>query len=592
MELIKRRLEALRTWMKQNNIDAYVVPSTDPHDGEYVPQHWEARKWISGFTGSAGTFVITGKGAALWTDSRYFIQAEQQLQGSGIQLMKDGIEGTPTIAESLSDELEKGSNVGFDGWCCTSCDFIPAGLNAVATSDPFDTLWEDRPELPLCPIAIQPLRFAGETAENKIRRIREILKDRNADATILTRLDDIAWTLNLRGDDVHCNPVFISYLVITQDKANLFVDTRKISDEVKEYLKNCGVECFEYSDFNKFDLHLPADQLTSFCLDGSCNYSILNFIRNESANFCLLNGDNSPIVPALKAVKTQAEQDGFRNAMLRDGVALVKFEMWLEKNIQGGKLTEISIDQKLTSLRAEQDLFKGISFDTIAAYQAHGAIVHYEATPETDVEIKPEGLLLIDSGAQYQDGTTDITRTYALGDITDEQKRDYTLVLKGHIALSSAVFPEGTCGTQLDVLARLAMWKCGINYLHGTGHGVGSYLNVHEGPHQIRMNYKPAILKAGMTVTDEPGIYKKDKYGIRIENTLLITEDKETEFGKFLKFEPLTLCPIDKKPIATEMLTADEIEWLNCYHKTVYNKLAPLLNDVEKAWLANATSKI
>ena len=294
----------------------------------------------------------------------------------------------------------------------------------------------------------------------------------------------------------------------------------------------------------------------------------------------------------MKAVKTKQEQDGFHNAMLRDGVALVQFEMWLEENVANGNLTEISIDERLTSLRAEQDLFKGISFDTIAAYQSHGAIVHYEATPETDAEIKPEGLLLIDSGAQYQDGTTDITRTYALGEVTDEQKRDYTLVLKGHIALSSAVFPEGTCGTQLDVLARSAMWKYGINYLHGTGHGVGSYLNVHEGPHQIRMNHMPAVLKAEMTVTDEPGIYKKDKYGIRIENTLLITDDRETEFGKFLKFEPLTLCPIDKKPIVREMLTADEIEWINNYHKTVYDKLAPLLNDEEKAWLANATSKI
>ena len=592
MELIKRRLEALRSWMKKNEIDAFVVPSTDPHDGEYVPQHWEARKWISGFTGSAGTFVITISNAAVWTDSRYFIQAEQQLKGTGIRLMKAGLDSTPTIAEYLAKELKPGSNVGFDGWCCTSCDFIPSSLNAVATSDPFDTIWEGRPELPLDQVAIQPLDFAGESAESKISRIRTVLKERGADATVLTRLDDIAWTLNLRGNDVHCNPVFISYLVISQSKANLFIDKRKITGEVESYLAKCGVECYEYADFLNFDLHLPTDRLTSFCLDGSCNYAVRDYITNISADFCLLRGDNSPIVPPMKAVKTKQEQDGFRNAMLRDGVALVRFEMWLEENVANGNLTEISIDEKLTSLRAGQDLFKGISFDTIAAYQSHGAIVHYEATPETDAEIKPEGLLLIDSGAQYQDGTTDITRTYALGEVTDEQKRDYTLVLKGHIALSSAVFPEGTCGTQLDVLARSAMWKYGINYLHGTGHGVGSYLNVHEGPHQIRMNHMPAVLKAGMTVTDEPGIYKKDKYGIRIENTLLITDDRETEFGKFLKFEPLTLCPIDKKPIVREMLNDDEIEWINNYHKTVYDKLAPLLNDEEKAWLANATSKI
>lgn len=416
--------------------------------------------------------------------------------------------------------------------------------------------------------------FAGETAVSKIARVRKALRGVHADGMLVSALDDIAWTLNLRGTDVHCNPVFVSYLLIASDKVSLFVDEAKLTGEIHAYLQEAGISVYNY---NKVEEGLKQYAEYNILLDGNeTSYHLWKTVKCQE-----IISQNSPI-PAMKAVKSEAEIAGYRRAMVRDGVAMVKFLKWLLPAVEAGGETEISIDKKLTALRAEQDLFRDISFDTIAGYQEHGAIVHYEASPETDIPLKPEGLLLLDSGAQYQDATTDLTRTIALGPVTDEMKHIYTLVLKGHIQLELAKFPDGASGTQLDALARECMWREGLNFLHGTGHGVGSYLNVHEGPHQVRMEYMPAPLRAGMTLTDEPGLYLAGKFGVRIENTVLIQDYKETEFGKFLQIESLTLCPIDTTPIDVEMLLPEEIAWLNDYHAEVYARLAPHLDEEEK----------
>lgn len=591
--IIEKRLAALREVMKQESIDAFIFPSTDPHNGEYVPEHWEGRKWISGFNGSAGTAVVTMNAAALWTDSRYFLAAAEQLEGTEFKLMKERVEGTPSIIKWLGLKLSFVSSpvVGVDGMVNSEASVaeLVAGLRAeggitVRTNfDPLERIWTDRPPVPQNKISIHPLEYAGETCASKLARIRARLKDMHACGMLAAALDDIAWTLNLRGTDVHCNPVFVSYLLITPERATLFVDDSKLDDSVREYLKGEGVDTDNY---NKVKDALAAYSEYNILLDPcEINHTLFSAVRCEKVT------QPSPI-PYMKAVKNSAETEGFRRAMLRDGVALVKFLRWLKPAVEAGGETEISVDRKLTSLRAEQKLFKDISFDTIAAYQEHGAVVHYEATPETDVPLRPEGLILIDSGAQYLDGTTDITRTIALGDVTEEQKLVYTLVLKGHIQLEICKFPRGASGTQLDALARKDMWRYGFNYMHGTGHGVGSYLNVHEGPHQIRMEYKPAPLVEGMTVTDEPGIYLAGRFGVRIENTLLIVPYRDTEFGSFLGFESLTLCPIDLAPVKKEMLLPEEKEWLNAYHRTVYDRLSPHLEDEDREWLASACAEI
>lgn len=591
--IIEKRLAALREVMKQESIDAFIFPSTDPHNGEYVPEHWEGRKWISGFNGSAGTAVVTMNAAALWTDSRYFLAAAEQLEGTEFKLMKERVEGTPSIIKWLGQKLSFVSSpvVGVDGMVNSEASVaeLVAGLRAeggitVRTNfDPLERIWTDRPPVPQNKISIHPLEYAGETCASKLARIRARLKDMHACGMLAAALDDIAWTLNLRGTDVHCNPVFVSYLLITPERATLFVDDSKLDDSVREYLKGEGVDTDNY---NKVKDALAAYSEYNILLDPcEINHTLFSAVRCEKVT------QPSPI-PYMKAVKNSAETEGFRRAMLRDGVALVKFLRWLKPAVEAGGETEISVDRKLTSLRAEQKLFKDISFDTIAAYQEHGAVVHYEATPETDVPLRPEGLILIDSGAQYLDGTTDITRTIALGDVTEEQKLVYTLVLKGHIQLEICKFPRGASGTQLDALARKDMWRYGFNYMHGTGHGVGSYLNVHEGPHQIRMEYKPAPLVEGMTVTDEPGIYLAGRFGVRIENTLLIVPYRDTEFGSFLGFESLTLCPIDLAPVKKEMLLPEEKEWLNAYHRTVYDRLSPHLEDEDREWLASACAEI
>lgn len=593
MNEINQRLESLREVMRREHLSAFIFPSTDAHQSEYVADHWQGRTWISGFNGSAGTAVVTMKSAALWTDSRYFLAAEEQLKGTEFQLMKLKIEGTPTISEWLAQELQgENAEVGLDGMVNSYhetmgliADLRKSGGITVRTNfDPLGLIWTDRPAIPANPVEIQPMEFAGESVASKISRIRTALRQRHADGMLISALDDIAWTLNLRGTDVHCVPVFVSYLLISSQQVSLYVDSAKINDEVKAYLTENGISLYSY---NKVAEGLERYSEYNILLDGDeTSYFLWKTVKCQE-----IIAGNSP-VPAMKAQKNDREIAGFRQAMLRDGVAMVKFLRWLKPAVEAGGQTEISIDRKLTSLRAEQHLFRDISFDTIASYQAHGAIVHYEATPETDVALKPEGLILIDSGAQYQDGTTDITRTIALGPVTEEMKHVYTLVLKGHIQLELAKFPDGASGTQLDALARECMWREGYNYLHGTGHGVGSYLSVHEGPHQIRMEWKPTPLRAGMTVTDEPGLYLSGKFGVRIENTLLIKDYQTTEFGKFLQMESLTLCPIDLTPVDFSMLQPEEIEWLDTYHRDVFEKLSPYLEGEDLEWLREATRPV
>lgn len=593
MNEINQRLESLREVMRREHLSAFIFPSTDAHQSEYVADHWQGRTWISGFNGSAGTAVVTMKSAALWTDSRYFLAAEEQLKGTEFQLMKLKIEGTPTISEWLAQELQgENAEVGLDGMVNSYhetmgliADLRKSGGITVRTNlDPLGLIWTDRPAIPANPVEIQPMEFAGESVASKISRIRTALRQRHADGMLISALDDIAWTLNLRGTDVHCVPVFVSYLLISSQQVSLYVDSAKINDEVKAYLTENGISLYPY---NKVAEGLERYSEYNILLDGDeTSYFLWKTVKCQE-----IIAGNSP-VPAMKAQKNDREIAGFRQAMLRDGVAMVKFLRWLKPAVEAGGQTEISIDGKLTSLRAEQHLFRDISFDTIAGYQAHGAIVHYEATPETDVALKPEGLILIDSGAQYQDGTTDITRTIALGPVTEEMKHVYTLVLKGHIQLELAKFPDGASGTQLDALARECMWREGYNYLHGTGHGVGACLSVHEGPHQIRMEWKPTPLRAGMTVTDEPGLYLSGKFGVRIENTLLIKDYQTTEFGKFLQMESLTICPIDLTPVNFSMLQPEEIEWLDTYHRDVFEKLSPYLEGEDLEWLREATRPV
>lgn len=594
MNEIKLRLARLRELMKREHLSAFIFPSTDAHQSEYVADHWRGREWISGFNGSAGTAVVTMKSAALWTDSRYFLAAEEQLEDTEYQLMRLKMEGTPTIVEWLGKELQdvQSPEVGLDGMV-NSYNYVKdlsyslrklGGITLRTNLDPLEQIWENRPSLPANPVEIQPLEYAGETLASKVVRIRKSLRELHADGMLVSALDDIAWTLNLRGTDVHCNPVFVSYLLIESDKVSLFVDDNKLSPEVKQYLQDNQVSLYNY---NKVEKCLESYSEYNILLDGDeTSYYLWKTVKCQE-----IVAAASPI-PAMKAVKNKAEIEGYRSAMLKDGVAMVKFLKWLKPAVEAGGQTEISIDEKLTSLRAEQKLFRDISFDTIAGYAQHGAIVHYEATPETDVVLKPEGLILIDSGAQYQDGTTDITRTIALGAVSEEMKHIYTLVLKAHIQLELVKFPDGASGTQLDAVGRECMWREGYNFLHGTGHGVGSYLCVHEGPHQIRMEWMPTPLRAGMTLTDEPGLYLAGKFGVRIENTVLISDYMSTEFGKFLQIEPLTLCPIDTTPIDVDMLLPEEIDWLNAYHHSVYEKLSPFLDEEEKIWLENATKPI
>ncbi len=588
-ESIAKRVDGLRAYMAAHGLAAYVFPGTDPHHSEYPPEHWKTREWISGFGGSAGTAVVTSDDAALWTDSRYFIAAEEQLRGTPFRLMKERLEGTPSITRWLAEVLPPGSTVGMDAWTGSASEIRAfgeelalRGLGLETAVRPADTLWQDRPPLPGSPVRIQPLAFAGRGITEKLALVREAMAGRQADGLILSALDEIAWTLNLRGTDVHCTPVFVAYAWITPSRCVLYIDRAKLTEEVSAYLREHGVETRDYGDILHDLPRFDGKRVWADCR--TTNYALYSSLPGTSR----VTDAASP-VGLLKAVKHPAEVEGYRRAMLRDGVAMVKFLKWLIPAVQAGGQTELGVCRKLEELRGEQELFCGNSFDTIAGYARHGAVVHYEPAPETDSELRPEGLLLLDSGAQYEDGTTDITRTIALGPTSEEERHDYTLVLKGHIRLARAKFPQGCSGTQLDACARYAMWQEGVNYLHGTGHGVGSCLCVHEGPHQIRMDYMPSPLLPYMTVTNEPGIYKEGRHGVRIENTQIVLPYRETEFGTFLQFEPLTLCPIDKGPIDWSLLDAEETEWLDGYHARVYDRLAPLLDHGHRAWLREAT---
>ena len=589
---IKERIHALRMTFRPNNIKAFIIPSTDPHLSEYVAPYWMSREWISGFTGSAGTAVILMDKAGLWTDSRYFLQAEKELEGSGITLYKEMLPETPSITKFLCQNLKPGESVSIDGKMFSvqqveqmKEDLAPYQLQVNLFGDPLKNIWKDRPSMPDAPAFIYDVKYAGKSCGEKVAAIRTELKKKGIFALFLSSLDEIAWTLNLRGSDVHCNPVIVSYLLVTQDEVVYFISPEKITQEVNKYLQEQQVSLRKYDEAESFLNSFTGENIL---IDPKkTNYAIYSAINPA----CKVVRGESPVT-LLKAIRNEQEIAGIHHAMQRDGVALVKFLKWLEASVLSGKETELSVDRKLHEFRAAQPLYMGESFDTIAGYKEHGAIVHYSATKESDVTLQSKGFLLLDSGAQYLDGTTDITRTIALGELTEEEKTDYTLILKGHIALAMAKLPAGTRGAQLDVLARMPIWSHGMNFLHGTGHGVGHFLSVHEGPQSIRMNENPIVLQPGMVTSNEPGVYKAGSHGIRTENLTLVCKDKEGMFGEYFKFETITLCPICKKGIIKEMLTAEEVKWFNDYHQTVYKKLSPSLNEEEKKWLLEATKAI
>ena len=585
MQNIQERISALRNEMKINDIAACIIPSSDPHASEYIADYWKEREWISGFNGSAGTVVITQTRAALWTDSRYFLQAENQLKGSGIELMKEGLPETLSWTDWLAEELKNSEKVGINTQMFSYNTFNrlkneleKKGILMISV-DLIGKIWKNRPALPSQPFYICDIRFAGETASNKLASLREQMKKNQADTFVISALDEIAWLFNIRGNDVDFNPVVIAYAMVELDKAILFVDPKKVTDKSAAFLQEQGITIEPYND-----IYLQLNKLSAnkrIWIDGSkLNAALYEAIPSH----CTVINSMSPVLK-MKSVKNKIELEGTRQAMIRDGVALVKFFKWLEENLLSTEISEISAAEKLLEFRQQQDNFVSESFDTICGYAGHGAIVHYHAEPETDVVLKPENLLLVDSGGQYFDGTTDITRTIALGIPTQQQKTDYTLVLKGHIALAKAKFPINTRGSQLDILAHKWLWDNGLNYGHGTGHGVGHFLCVHEGPQNIRMDENPAVLLPGMIVSDEPGLYRTNAYGIRIENLVHVVEDEKTEFGDFLCFETLTLFPYDHSLIELSMLTEDEINWMNSYQKKVLEKLSPYLNEEEKHWL-------
>ncbi len=609
MKEIEGRLYDLRKVMKERGVSAFITPSTDPHCGEYIPERWKSRRWISGFTGSAGTAVVTADKAALWTDSRYFIQAREQLDGTGFVLMKDKIEGTPSITEWLGSVLRQGDKVGVDGWVNTveavrqlKYELEGYGLELDPSVDPYETIWTDRPGIPDSKLFIQPLEYAGESATSKIARIREKI---GGHALLATYLEDIAWTLNLRADDILYTPLFVSYLIITPDTATLYINKEKVTEEVEAYLKAEGVGIRPYEAVLD---DLAACDLPVETQPDKTNYRTYTAIKHHV--------DRESPIPHMLMFKNATEIKGYRSAHEKDGVAMVKWMKWTLENVPKGGQTELSLAAKLEEFRREQPLCKGISFESIMGYAHHGAIVHYDPSPETDIPVKPEGLLLIDSGGQYLDGTTDITRTLPLGPLTWEMRRDYTLVLKGWIKLGSAVFPRGTNGTQIDAFARMDMWRYGINYLHGTGHGVGQFMSVHESIdyHQFRMQWRPTPLLPGMIITDEPGIYIEGSHGVRHEDTMLVVnadfsgaDGKAVDptccqydggtaegitFGPYYTFEHLTVCPIITSPIIKEMLTREETDWFNKYQRTVYERLEPRLDEEHRGWLKEVTKPI
>ena len=584
------RLNALRNEMALHNIQAFIIPGTDPHQSEYYAEHWGCRTWISGFNGSAGTAVVTTDNAGLWTDSRYFLQADEQLADSGFTLFKDGMPETPSIEAWLSSVLPAGSTVAIDGtlFSTTAVEKMIAffelhGISLVTDFMPFDKIWQDRPSLPDTPFFAHDLEYCGENATSKIMRVMQAVEESGANALLLSALDDIAWIYNIRGRDVNYNPMTYAYAYIDNVRRILFVDSKKLNEENMTHLRTIGVEQMPYEEVFDFATSLRDKKV-------SINPAKLNYTLYNNLNTATIREDGP--IAMFKAIKNEVQIAGMRRAMVRDGVALVRFFRWLDSSIDAGKATEMSAAQQLRQFRAEQNLFVDESFGTICGYNEHGAIVHYSATPESDATIRRKGFLLVDSGAQYLDGTTDITRTVALGTPTPQQKRDFTLVLKGHIALSRCQFPEGTRGAQLDAIARMPLWKDGLTYLHGTGHGVGQFLNVHEGPQSIRLQENPTPLVPGMITSNEPGLYRAGDYGIRHENLILTVPAQETEFGKFYCFEPLTLFPFDKQALDMTIMQPHEIAWLNDYHRMVYDRLKSSLTSDECEWLREATSAI
>ena len=589
-DIICKRIELFRSYMSEKGLDAFVVVSSDPHSSEYVADRWKCREWLSGFDGSAGTVVVTAEKALLWTDSRYWLAAEKSLEGTGIVLMRDGLAETPSITEWLSYNMQNGDVVGVDATVCSVVEvnawrapLAACGVTLELANDPFDELWDGRPAVPLSVAQIMPGEISGESASSKIARLREALGREGVDGMVVTMLDEVAWLTNLRGSDVEYNPVLVSYMIVTGNSAVLYIDDCKLTDEVKGYLLSQGITVAPYAAV--WQALKEYDKATLLLQPNRCNAAV-GIAVGDKAVF-----RDSPVA-LMKAVKNDVEINGFKGAMLSEGVAMVRLLNWLKPAVEKGGLTELDVDAKLTELRSADGAFRGLSFATIAAYGANGAIVHYEPTPAENATLEPKGFLLLDCGGQYLHGTTDVTRTIALGALTDEEKADYTRVLRGHISLAMAKFPKGTCGTQLDVLARQWLWQAGENYLHGTGHGVGHFLNVHEGPHQIRMNNMPTHLVPGMTVTNEPGLYKAGRHGIRIENTMVVKPYCEGEFGAFYELSPLTVCPIDKTPIVLELLGGEAREYLNAYHAMVYEKLSPYLEGSDLEYLKNACAPL
>lgn len=584
------RLTSLRAIMASNNIDALIIPGTDPHQSEYYAHHWACRTWISGFNGSAGTAVVTTDAAGLWTDSRYFIQAEEQLSESGFTLFKDGLPSTPSYIEWMASSLHDSSTIAIDGTLFDVSTveamisfFERHGIKLVTDFTPFDLIWDERPALPRNPFYIHDEKYSGESTHSKLQRVMQSIHQNGADALLISALDEIAWLFNIRGNDIPYNPLTYAYAYIDDARRILFVDEKKLNEQNKDYLQKMGIEQRPYQEV--FDFASTLHDKTVSINPARLNYTLYNKLSSPTIR------QESPIT-LFKAIKNDTQIAGIQRAMVRDGVALIRFVRWLDSHIDSGKATEMSAAQQLKAFRAEQELFVDESFATIAGYNEHGAIVHYSATPDSDAVIRRKGFLLLDSGAQYVDGTTDITRTIPVGSLTPQQKRDFTIVLKGHIALARCQFPEGTRGAQLDAVARLPMWEQGLTYLHGTGHGVGHFLNVHEGPQSIRLQENPTPLMPGMITSNEPGLYRAGEYGIRHENLVLTAPCRETEFGKFYHFETLTLFPFDKRALDMNILLPHEISWINDYHRMVYDKLKSSLTMEECEWLREATSAI
>lgn len=590
---ISKRIEQLRNLMKKNNMNAYIIPSFDAHHSEYVGEHFRCRQWISGFTGSAGTAVVTADDAGLWTDGRYYIQAEKQLEGSGMRLFRAVDPGVPTYTQWLKDNLAEGSCVGFDGRVF-SVDMVRElekafevkGLKLNMEQDLIGELWKDRPQMPVNPVFVHDMKYAGKSRCDKLNEVRSEMKEKGAQLYLLTSLDDIAWLLNIRGDEVPNNPVVTANVIITLDKCHLFIDSRKVPESVGAELHSEGITLHEYDKTEEFLKGLP-DSVSVMLDPAMTNARLFNAIPETVAK---IEGTN--YTTSLKAVKNKIEIENFNNCQVDDGVAMVKFIKWLKERVGREEITEISASDKLEALRRENKLCVGLSFDTIAGYKEHAAMMHYKATSESDYSLRKEGFFLVDSGGQYYNGTTDITRTFVLGDLSYEEKKDFTLVLKSHIALAKLKFLYGATGSNLDIIARQPMWEQGLDYKCGTGHGVGYFLNVHEGPQRLSQVPNNHKFVEGMIITNEPGIYREGNLGIRTENMMLVQEAEKTEFGQFMKFEPITYCPIDIEGILPEMLTDSEKQWLNDYHRLVYEKLSPRLNEEEKAWLLKETRKI